>query len=115
MIRVKRVFAAAWVALKPACRAIVTRLPIEAAAGAGEEQVSAVGGIDVEPGAVGTGGLGDLGQRVDEAAVGGAGKGSDEGGRLRELAAFEVPRVRCDNHQPLVRKRKRRGFWPRSG
>ena len=34
------------------------------------------------------------------AAVGGAGKGSDEGGGLRELAAFEVPGVRCDNHQP---------------
>lgn len=45
-----------------------------------EQQSSAVGGVDVEAGAVGGAQVGDVGERVDEAGVGGArGGGYDEG------------------------------------
>ncbi|CAM5690200.1 hypothetical protein SFUMM280S_05058 [Streptomyces fumanus] len=45
-----------------------------------EQQAAAVGRVDVQPGAVGGAAGGDLGQRVDEAGVGGAGGGGDEVG-----------------------------------
>src|SRR5690606_8177898 len=45
-----------------------------------EEQRPAVGGVDVEAGAVGGAAGGDLGQRVDQAGVGGAGGGGDQVG-----------------------------------
>ncbi len=45
-----------------------------------EEQSSAVGGVDVQAGAVGGAAAGDLGERVDGAGVGGAGGGDDEVG-----------------------------------
>ncbi len=65
------------------CRSRVTvwarSRPCESVAVAvAEEEASAVGGVDVEAGAVGGAEVGDVGERVDEAGVGGAGGGGDE-------------------------------------
>ncbi len=52
----------------------------------GEERAAAVGGVDVEPGAVPGGEVGDVVQRVDGSGVGGAG-GGDDGDRGGALPA----------------------------
>ena len=71
----------------------------EMAAGAGEEQSPAVGGVDVEPGMVVAGGAGDLGQRVDEAAVGGHSSRDDRHGQLAgRVDRGERLAQRCDVH-----------------
>lgn len=57
-----------------------------------EEEASAVGGVDVQPGAVGRAVGGDLGQRVDESGVGGAGGGGDEQ-RAAQAGEGRVERV----------------------
>ena len=59
----------------------------QAPAGGGGEQSAAVRGVHVHPGAELLAQLGDLGQRVDGAEVGGAGGGDDGHGHQALLAA----------------------------
>ncbi len=73
------------------------------APGGRDEQTAAVGGVDVHPGVVLRAQLGDLGQRVDRAEVGGAG-GADDRHRDQALglAAAQLGGEHLDPHAALA-------------
>ncbi len=81
---------------------------VQERAAAGDQQAAAVRGVHVHPGAVPGAQVGDLGQRVDAAEVGGA-RGGDDGHRDQALgrAAGQLGGERVGPH-PLVRAARHR-------